>query len=300
MADALILDDSQAEELDAVGFQRSSPPRTLSSEYERRRGLTHYGCSPAFDIDVRERKVLPPDQGKIGRCNLVQFVRVLVAAETGGGEQSPPDVEMDASGNPMPGRYRGPGDSKPVPQKFKEPGDCAEEMRWAYGDANPWGFQVFDRLTGLDPDEAFSVFRSVLPRRMTLPEMVAHLEGLGELDNEQAESVRAQLLVGCGDAATFSRETLEGSIQERADRMAGSQGKAKFDGRDRKLAAALGVQLPNDSALTPPVAPTQTPQQPGLDPAALEVMLKTAEENGRLKAELAARPPTPKVSRKGA
>jgi hypothetical protein len=285
MSAAMIYTEEQAAELDAVGFQRSSPPQTLSSEYERRRSLTHYGCSPAFDIDVRDRKVLPPEQGVIRRCDLVQFAGVPVAAEVGGAEASPPDVEMGTDGKPLPGLYRGPAGGARVPQKTKQPGDCAEEMRYAYGDANPWGFQVFDALTGLDPDEAFGVFRSVLPRKMTLPDLVAHLEGLGELDDGRAESVRAQLLTGSLEAAEYSRSTLDGSAQEIADRRAGSHGKAKYDKRDEKLAAALGEQLPQVKPL--PANPPAPP--PGLDAAALDALLKTAEENGRLKAELAAK-----------
>lgn len=288
MSRGLVLDEEQAQELDAVGFQRATPAPTPTAAFARRRALTHYGCSPVFDIDVRDRQVLPPDQLVIRRGDLVEFAGVSVAADISDGEHDAPGFDPNRDSREVP---QGVTNTVRVPQKTKQPGDCAEEMRYAYGDANPWGFQVFDALTGYKEqygsDAAFEVFRSVLPRRMNLPDMVAHLEGL-ELDDPTAISVRDQLLTGCGEAANFSREVLDGSAQEIADRRAGSQGKAKYDRRDQKLAAALGEELPDAKQIQVPV---------GTDPAVIQMLLDKAEENGRLKAtiEQQAKAKAPKV-----
>lgn len=287
---------SEEDEQDATGFQRSTSPLRPA---RARRSETHYGCSPAFDIDVRDRKVLPPDQLVIRKGDLIEFVPVSVAAETEGGESAPPDVEMDAQGKPVPGVYRSSPTAVRVPQTTKQPGDCADEMRWAYADANPWGFQVFDVLTGLDPEDAFKVFKSVMPRRMNIPEAIAHLESLEITEDfyrdADAEVVRQQLLSGFADAALYSRTVLEGSQQEIADRNAGSKGKAQYDARDRKVSAALGEVLPNPRASAPP--PVNVPA--GTDPAVIKMMMEQAEEVGRLKATIeqqqAAKQRAPKV-----
>jgi hypothetical protein len=286
MPEALIIDDEQAQELDEVGFQRATPQRNETAQEEIDKHLPRYGCSPAFDIDVRDRYVLPAEQEQtIHACSLVQFIDLPLRTAAEDGDAAAPAYEPNAFDRPQ-----GLGSSPRFVRKTKFARDCAMEMLFAYGDTNPWGFRVFSALTGLEPDEAYATFKQVLPRKMNLAQMIAHLESL-EIDESffrdaDAMSVRDQLLAGCREAEAFAIEVREGSADEVAKAKSGGNGKSRFDKRDQKVSQALGLPLPEVS----PVPVIQMPtQQGGVDAETLRLMLQQAEENGRLKATLAER-----------
>jgi hypothetical protein len=228
----------------------------------------HYGCSPVFNINIAGRNVL---KGviEIKAGALVEFnnLEEHTALEPGESTENKRVAETPS------GEYA-------VSQKTARA--CAEEMRHAYNATNPWGFQVFDCLTGREHRELKrQLFKLVFPRPLPLPQLIDDLEinasvrvleaqfpdvSINGLTPEEcAEEVRRQLLTGAREAQFFSQETLEGSAQEIADRQAGAHGKARYDRRDYKLAGALGVTLKQPIAAEQ-AKPAPAPQQ-GIDPA---------------------------------
>jgi hypothetical protein len=240
---------------DAVTFQRSTPDE--STEEDRSALLPHYGCSPFMDIDVRDRKVLPSTQLEIKRCALVEFVNIPLRIVSGSDENDAPGVAV--SGNRARGLSGVEGNASYV-QRTKSARACAAEMIFAYRHNNPWGFQVFEVLTG--KEDAFEMFRSVLPRRMDAGQMYEHLQSLDGLLSGPAETVRLQLISACVEFSEFAHETITASVQERTDRHAGGKGKARYDKRDEKLANALGEKLPEINPTPVVHMPAQPVQQP--------------------------------------
>lgn len=261
------------EEQDEVTFQRSQ----VEDEVEDQSALLpHYGCSPFMDIDVRDRTVLPPDQLVIQRCALVEFTNIPYKVVPNSDEASAPGVAVEGNRATSVGGLAG---SAAYARRTKSARACAEEMIFAYQYNNPWGFQVFTSLTGRN--DAFEIFRSVLPRKMTAREMYDHLISLGELTGPR-EQVRRQLVTACEEFIPFVEETLSASAQEIADRKAGGKGKARFDKRDEKLSLVSGDPLPD----VQPKPVIQMPAQPTVDLSPIaEIFKAQAEENQRAREE---------------
>lgn len=258
----------------------------------RNLSATRWGMSPAFDIKISDRIVLPDGVQVIKRMTMTPFrnreYRVLRGDDTGSmpsnpevGFGAPSDVQLEVH--------------------EKTAYACAEEIRHAYANNNPWGFTVFNALTGLDAKIVAGILKAVLPRPMPLPEMLEYLEAVspiniaetkwpeGELARlngqsmscaDVAESVRAQLLEGAGQAYTFADSTYEdtdGEIHEKAN---GGKGRARADGRDKKVAEALSRPVP--TVRPKDQAPVQA-QAPAINPqleAALAIFLESQANKG--------------------
>jgi hypothetical protein len=267
--------EEEIEEKDSVQFQRSEVSETM--EEDRDALLPHYGCSPFMDIDVRDRIVLPSDQLIIQRCALVEFTNLPIRSLSGSDENSAPGVSV--SGNRA-HSIAGVEGSANYTRTTKSARACAAEMLFAYRHNNPWGFQVFDVLTGRE--DAFEIFRSVLPRRMNAAAMYKHLNSL-DVDGVAA-IVRNQLITAYEEFSQFGEEIIAGSAQEIGDRKAGGKGKARYDRRDDKIALALGAPLPAIN----PVPQIQMPAQAPIDLAPLADIFRTqAAEAARRDAESA-------------
>lgn len=243
-----------AEPIDFQGWV-DEPAATRSADYQQK-SKTHYGCSPAFDISLAGRNVGTHFNGMIRKCALAAFRNTEERVNLAKGDEAPP-AALSVGSDPG-GRYY---------MTEKTAYDCATEIRFAYNNTNSWGFVIFDDLTGLSFEAARRIFQTVLPRPMNLPQMADHLSTQAVFDVQEigdtraegiAESVRATLLRGVGEAMAFCRETLDASAQEVSERRSGGHGKAKFDRRDELLAAALGETLPNITAM-PQQQPAPTP-----------------------------------------
>jgi hypothetical protein len=257
-----------------MDFQEFGEGRQLQ-EY-RNLSATRWGMSPAFDINISDRIVLPDGVRVIKRMAMTPFrnreYKVLRGDDTGG-MPSNPSVGFGA-----------PSDAQ-LEVHEKTAYACAEEIRHAYSNNNPWGFTIFNALTGLDAKVVSGILRAVLPKPLPLPEMIEYLQAVspiniaetewpqGELARingqsmscaDLAESVRAQLLEGAGQAQDFASITLDETDEEIHQKASGGKGKARADGRDRMLAESLNRSVPTvrpkDQTPVAPVAPTINPQ----------------------------------------
>lgn len=268
---------------EVMEFEAPSEGRQLQ-EY-RNLSAVRWGMSPAFDIKVQDRIVLPNGVTHIKRMALVPFRNIeykVLRGDDTGGMPSSPEVGFGA-----------PSDAQ-LEVHEKTAFACAEEIRHAYSNNNPWGFTVFNTLTGLESKVVAGILRAVLPNPMPLPEMIEYLQTvspiniaetdwpageLARLNGESlscagvAESVRAQLLEGAGQAYAFADSTYEDSDAEIHERANGGKGKGRADARDKMVAEAL-------SRPVPVVRPKDTPVQavpPTINPqleAALAIFLE--------------------------
>lgn len=253
------------------------PTSTESRQIQEYRNLSavRWGMSPAFPIKVRDRLVLPDGVTQIEPMTLIPFrnrEHKLLKGDDTGARPSDPGVGVQAGGE---AQYE-------IHEKTAYA--CAEEIRFAYANNNPWGFTVFNALTGIEKKEVVEgILKAVLPRRMPLPEMIEYLQIDAAVNIEETEwpsgeltrlgetpmtcravahSVREQLLEGAMQAQTFAEITLEETDEEIHQKAGGGKGKARADDRDKMLAKALKRDVPMARPTQPTVAaaPAVNPQ----------------------------------------
>lgn len=264
-----------AEPTQVMDFPTSTDSRQIQ-EY-RNLSAVRWGMSPAFPINVRDRIVLPDGVTRIEPMTLIPFrniERKLLKGDDTGARPSEGGVGVQVGGE---AQYN-------VDEKTAYA--CAEEIRFAYANNNPWGFTVFNALTGIEDIKVVGgILKAVLPRAMPLPEMIEYLQMVspaniaetewpdGELTRlgerpmtcaAVADSVREQLLEGALQAQMFAETTLEETDEEIHQKAGGGKGKARADARDKMLAEALSRAVPiaRPQALQPTVAtaPAVNPQ----------------------------------------
>jgi hypothetical protein len=256
-----------------------------------------WGWSPGLDLDCADRKVgwWPQGDGKlrayIPRCALVPFRTITVLDENPQRRDTPEAMYTGAIGQ-----------MRQLAWQKKSAKNCAEELRIAYQQDTPVGFQVFDApwvaekkdkkghvletvrgrgFVGRERDEAFELYKLVLPYVLTPPDILLYLttqseeevKGAGLPPEVEAATlaVMRQMVDGTRQFVAYGEGVLDLSRREIGERPGTGKGKPVFDRLDKRLAELLGQSLDAPKAVVQQLPAVQ-------DPALAEALKMIAEK----------------------